>query len=59
MDELDKLLQRIVYEKSPSGMYFAYIPNIENISSYSDSKENCRKELKDILAEWLKAKKTT
>lgn len=57
MDEdLSKLLDKIVIEQSPSGSFFAFIPEIKGISAYAPSKEQCLTEFRDVLKDWIKLK---
>ena len=50
---MQKALEKAEYKKLDNGTWFAEIPGFEGIWANAGSVEECRKELLEVLDEWL------
>lgn len=46
-------LEKAEYKKLEDGTWFAEIPDFEGVWANSETVEGCRKELMEVLEEWL------
>ncbi|MBI3599578.1 MAG: type II toxin-antitoxin system HicB family antitoxin [Nitrospinae bacterium] len=46
-------LEKAEYKKLKDGTWFAEIPDFEGVWANSETVEGCRKELMEVLEEWL------
>ena len=50
---IQKVLERAEYKKLDDGTWFAEVPGFEGVWSNGRTVEDCRKELVEVLEEWL------
>ncbi|KKT41250.1 MAG: hypothetical protein UW30_C0010G0006 [Candidatus Giovannonibacteria bacterium GW2011_GWA2_44_13b] len=50
---IEKKLKEAKYKILKNGFYFAEIPSIKGVWADSHNLEDCRKELKEVLEDWL------
>ena len=48
-----KKMARATYEKLDDGTYYGEIPSARGVWANADTLEQCRKELAEVLEEWL------
>ena len=53
VEYIQKAIERAEYKKLEDGTWFAEIPGFEGVWSNGKSVEECRKELIEVLEEWL------
>lgn len=53
VEYVNKALEKTVYKKLEDGTWFAEIPGFEGVWSNAPNVEACRKELVEVLEEWL------
>jgi predicted RNase H-like HicB family nuclease len=50
---IQKALEKAEYKKLEDGTWFAEIPGFDGVWANADSVEECRRELLEVLEEWL------
>lgn len=50
---LDKAMQHAQYEQIEDGTYFARIPGFKGVWSNASTKQECQKELREVLEGWI------
>jgi len=50
---IDKKLKSARYKKLKNGNYFVEIPGVRGVWASAKSRESCKRELRDVLEEWL------
>ena len=50
---IDEKLQTAKYKILEDGNYFGEIPSINGVWGYAKTLEKCRKELQEVLEEWI------
>jgi predicted RNase H-like HicB family nuclease len=50
---LDKQLKNAKYKKLEDGTYFGAIPGLRGVWSNAKNLEDCRRELREVLEDWL------
>lgn len=53
LEYVNKALERSVYKKLEDGTWFAEIPGFEGVWANAATVESCRRELVEVLEEWL------
>jgi len=53
LEYVNKALEKSSYKKLKDGTWFAEIPGFEGVWSNAPNVEACRKELVEVLEEWL------
>jgi predicted RNase H-like HicB family nuclease len=53
LEYCERALQRAEYKKLEDGSWYAEIPGFEGVWANGATVENCRKELREVLEEWL------
>jgi predicted RNase H-like HicB family nuclease len=53
VDYTQKALEKAVYKKLDDSTWFAEIPGCDGVWANAKTVENCRKELIEVLEEWL------
>lgn len=53
VEYIQKAIENAEYKKLEDGSWFAEIPGFEGVWANSKSVEECRKELMEVLEEWL------
>jgi len=50
---ITKMLRRAQYKILKDNSYFGEIPSLKGVWANADNLENCRKELQEVLEDWL------
>jgi predicted RNase H-like HicB family nuclease len=50
---VENKLKKARYKLLPDGSYFGEIPSVRGVWANSKTLENCRKELQEVLEEWV------
>jgi len=58
LEYIQKVIEKAEYKKLDDGSWFAEIPNFEGVWSNRKTVEECRRELTEVLEEWLFFKNT-
>jgi predicted RNase H-like HicB family nuclease len=53
LEYLSKAIERTTYKKLDDGSWFAEIPGFDGVWANAATVESCRKELIEVLEEWL------
>jgi predicted RNase H-like HicB family nuclease len=53
LEYISKAIERTTYKKLDDGSWFAEIPGFDGVWAYASTIEICRKELIEVLEEWL------
>jgi predicted RNase H-like HicB family nuclease len=53
LEYCERALQKAEYKKLEDGSWYAGIPGFEGVWANGATVENCRKELREVLEEWL------
>jgi len=53
IDFISKNLNKAKYKLLPDNTYFGEIPNIKGVWANAETLEDCRKELQEVLEDWL------
>jgi predicted RNase H-like HicB family nuclease len=53
LEYCERALQKAEYKKLEDGSWYAEIPGFEGVWANGATVENCRKELREVLEEWL------